>query len=93
MILGFNIVLLLALILPPLIYAVIIYLTSPVGSVSFRNGLLFMVGGIGSISVLHLLWLLIPGLIPSFYEEPFEKFSIRRNVKIFNFYFYDENLK
>ena len=74
MILGFNIILLLALILPPLIYAVIIYLTSPVGSVSFRNGLLFMVGGIGSVSILHLLWLLIPGLIPGFYEDPFERF-------------------
>ena len=74
MVLGFNIILLLALILPPLLYAVIIYFTSPFRSVSFKNGLLFMLGGMGAVSILHVLWVLFPGLSQHLYEKPFEKF-------------------
>ena len=51
MILGINISLLLGLIIPPLIYALIIYLTAPYRSVSFKNGLLFMMGGVVSITL------------------------------------------
>lgn len=58
--LGFNIALLFGLFVPPLIYAVIIYFTSPYRSVSFKNGILFMMGGIISVTLLQLIYILFP---------------------------------
>jgi RsiW-degrading membrane proteinase PrsW (M82 family) len=80
MILGINISLLLGLIIPPLIYALIIYLTAPYRSVSFKNGLLFMMGGVVSITLIHTIYLLIPSLIAStstLNESSFLKYFFR----------------
>lgn len=60
MIWEINIGLLLGLFIPPLLYAIIMYFTSPYRSVSFINGLFFMVGGIASVAILDTIYFLAP---------------------------------
>jgi len=62
MILGLNLELLIATFFIPLIYAAIIYFTSPYKSVSFRRGLLFMWGGMASTVLVQLFYFFIPFL-------------------------------
>ena len=56
MLLGFNIQLLVAIFFIPLIYAVIIYFTSPYKSVSFRRGLLYLWAGLLSPTVVQMFY-------------------------------------
>ena len=62
MVLGFNLQLLIATFFIPILYAVIIYFTSPYKSVSFRRGLLFMWGGMASTVLVQLFYFFIPFL-------------------------------
>ena len=62
MLLGFNIQLLVAIFFIPLIYAVIIYFTSPYKSVSFRRGLLYLWAGLLSPTVVQMFYFFIPHL-------------------------------
>ena len=58
---GINIGVLLAVILPPVIYASIIYLTSPYKSIDYVKGLKYVGIGISSILLLSFIGLLFPG--------------------------------
>jgi RsiW-degrading membrane proteinase PrsW (M82 family) len=60
MIIGINITLLLALILPPIIYAGIIYLTSPYKSIDIKRGLYHIMAGFTSVFILSIIHLVIP---------------------------------
>jgi len=62
MLLGFNIQLLVAIFFIPLIYAVIIYFTSPYKSVSFRRGLLYLWAGLLSPTLVQMFYFFIPHL-------------------------------
>ena len=73
---GINIELLLGLFIPPLLYAILIFFTSPYRSVSFSNGLLFMIGGIVSVTILQTTYFLIPSLESNGYNY-FSKFFIK----------------
>jgi|SaaInlV_100m_DNA_2_1039680.scaffolds.fasta_scaffold04400_7 RsiW-degrading membrane proteinase PrsW (M82 family) len=60
MILGINIGLLLGLILPPLLYALIVYLTSPFGTIKIKRGLNHIMAGVTSVILLGFISILIP---------------------------------
>jgi RsiW-degrading membrane proteinase PrsW (M82 family) len=60
MVLGMNIGLLLGVILPPIIYALIIYLTSPFGTIKIKRGLHHIMAGITSILLLSIVGLTFP---------------------------------
>ena len=72
MVLGFNFELLLTMFLIPMLYALIIYFTSPYKSVSFKRGLFFLWGGITSIIIVKLIYFFIPSFTLMF--DPFIKF-------------------
>ena len=71
MILGFNLVGLLVLILPPLLYAWIIYISSPYKSLSLKNSLSFVVGGVFSVVILDTLSFLTPYWNTLYILDPF----------------------
>lgn len=60
MILGINIGLLLGLILPPLLYALIVYLTSPFGTIKIKRGLYHIMAGVNSVLLLSFISILLP---------------------------------
>tara|TARA_R100001509_G_C4864299_1_gene214516 strand:- start:731 stop:1519 length:789 start_codon:yes stop_codon:yes gene_type:complete len=60
MVLGFNLVGLLVLAFPPLLYAWIIYISSPYKSLSLKTSLSFVVGGLFSVVILDTLSFLTP---------------------------------
>jgi RsiW-degrading membrane proteinase PrsW (M82 family) len=60
MILGMNIALLLGLVIPPLFYAFIIYLTSPYKSISFKTGIQYMLAGFSSVLLISVLVTIFP---------------------------------
>lgn len=60
MVLGINILLILLTILPPLIYILIIYFTTPKGSISLKTGFLYFLFGILSTSFLKLFSSYVP---------------------------------
>jgi hypothetical protein len=60
MVLGFNFELLFTMFLIPMLYALIIYFTSPYKSVSFKRGLFFLWGGITSTIIVKLIYFFIP---------------------------------
>ena len=62
MIFGFNIQLFVTVLLFPFIYSLIIFFTSPYKSVSYKRGLLFLLAGIFSTEVVHLIYFFIPYL-------------------------------
>ena len=75
MFLGFNFQLLVALFFIPLIYAVIIYFTSPYKSVSFRRGLLYLWAGLFSPSVVQMIYFFIPHLRES-HSDFYQMFAV-----------------
>jgi RsiW-degrading membrane proteinase PrsW (M82 family) len=60
MFLGMNISLLLGLVIPPLIYAFIIYLTSPYKSIDFKTGIQYMLAGFSSVLLVSVLVTIFP---------------------------------
>jgi RsiW-degrading membrane proteinase PrsW (M82 family) len=71
MLFGFNFQLLIALFLIPLLYASIIFFTSPYKSVTFKRGLLYLWGGMFSTVIVQLFYFFIPHLTDThtkFYE-------------------------
>jgi RsiW-degrading membrane proteinase PrsW (M82 family) len=60
MILGINIGLLLGLIVPPILYALIIYLTSPFGTINIKRGLHHIMAGVTSVLLLSFIHILLP---------------------------------
>lgn len=60
MILGINIGLLLGLILPPILYALIVYLTSPFGTIKIKRGLHHIMAGVTSVLLLSFISILLP---------------------------------
>jgi RsiW-degrading membrane proteinase PrsW (M82 family) len=60
MILGINFGLLLGLILPPILYALIIYLTSPFGTIKLKRGLHHIMAGVTSVLLLTFIHILLP---------------------------------
>lgn len=71
MLFGFNFQLLVALFLIPLLYASIIFFTSPYKSVTFKRGLLYLWGGMFSTVIVQLFYFFIPHLTDThtkFYE-------------------------
>jgi len=75
MILGFNLELLIATFFIPLVYATIIYFTSPYKSVSFRRGLIFLWGGMTSTMLVQLFYFFIPFLSKS-HSDFFQLFAV-----------------
>jgi RsiW-degrading membrane proteinase PrsW (M82 family) len=71
MIFGINIMLFMGVVLPPLIYALIIYLTSPHKSINIRTGMYFIVAGIFSVTFFPFLSLLFPEWLPDIFS-PFK---------------------
>tara|TARA_R100000908_G_C3745874_1_gene141237 strand:+ start:300 stop:1046 length:747 start_codon:yes stop_codon:yes gene_type:complete len=55
MLLGFNFIVTLLVIFPPLLYTFILYLTSPQGSIQFKNCIYCVIAGILSIGLLDFL--------------------------------------
>ena len=60
MIMGMNIALLLGLVIPPLLYAFIIYLTSPYKSIDLKRGFHHIAAGVTSILMLTFIMVLFP---------------------------------
>lgn len=75
MILGFNFQLLIATFFIPLVYASIIYFTSPYKSVSFRRGLIFLWGGMTSTMLVQMFYFFIPHLSAS-HSDFYKLFAI-----------------
>jgi RsiW-degrading membrane proteinase PrsW (M82 family) len=90
MILGINIGLLFGLIVPPILYALIIYLTSPFGTINIKRGLHHIMAGVTSVLLLSLIFVVLPSWDSSttdfsntfFYIAPREEF-----VKLIMFIF------
>ena len=60
MIIGMNIALLLGLVLPPIIFAFIIYLTSPYKSIDLKRGFHHIAAGVTSVLLLGFMMVLFP---------------------------------
>jgi RsiW-degrading membrane proteinase PrsW (M82 family) len=71
MIMGMNISLLVGLIFPPIIFALVIYLTSPYKSIDLKRGFHHIAGGITSILLLSFLMV----LFPNWDKSPIEFFN------------------
>lgn len=71
MILGLDLTGFLSLFLPPLLYAWIIYLSSPYKSLSLKHSLKFLIGGIFSIVILNFIFILFPFWDPQYVQDPF----------------------
>lgn len=75
MVLGFNLYLFISVFLVPMIYACIIYFTSPYKSVSFRRGLLYLFGGIMSTVIVQFIYFFFPAIVSAFiYADDFYKY-------------------
>jgi RsiW-degrading membrane proteinase PrsW (M82 family) len=66
MFLGMNISLLIGILLPPLLYAFIIYLTSPRKSISFKTGIQYLLIGFSSVLLISVL----VTIFPNWYKSP-----------------------
>lgn len=62
---GMNISLLFSLVLPPLFYATIIYLTSPYKSINFKTGIQYMLMGVASVLLISIFVSIFPNWISS----------------------------
>jgi RsiW-degrading membrane proteinase PrsW (M82 family) len=71
MVLGFNLTGFISLILPPLLYAWIIYVSSPYKSLSIKNSSKFILGGIFSVVILSFIMYLFPFWSPYYFQDPF----------------------
>ena len=74
MILGFDFQLFVGVFFVPLLYALIIYLTAPYKSVSFKRGLIYLFGGMMSVVLVQFFYFFVPWFGKSFTLEPFVKF-------------------
>lgn len=66
MVLGFNLYLFISVFLVPMLYAIIIYFTSPYKSVSFRRGMLYLFGGIMSTVIVQFIYFFFPSMVSAF---------------------------
>lgn len=73
MVFGINIEMILAIIIPPMIYAWIIYLSSPYKSLKLKDSLSFLIAGVFSITILYFLNAMFPGWDPRLMLEPFKQ--------------------
>ena len=71
MILGFDLISFIALILPPLLYGFIIYLTSPYRSLKIKYSFNFIIGGIFSLIILKFINFFFPFWDTTFFTDPF----------------------
>ena len=71
MILGFNLIGFLIIILPPLLYAWIIYLSAPFKSLTIKNSISFVVGGIFSVVILTFISFFFPYWNFYYFLDPF----------------------
>ncbi len=71
MILGFNLIGLLAIIFPPLLYAWIIYLSAPYKSLTLKNSLNFVISGVFSIVILNFISFFFPYWNFYYFLDPF----------------------
>jgi RsiW-degrading membrane proteinase PrsW (M82 family) len=71
MVLGFDLIGFFALFLPPLLYAWIIYVSSPYKSLSLRSSSKFITGGVFSIIILNFIMVLFPLWDPHYIQDPF----------------------
>jgi RsiW-degrading membrane proteinase PrsW (M82 family) len=71
MVLGFNLLGLILLLFPPLLYALIMYLSSPYRSLSLRSSLNFLIGGMFSIILLRIIFFIFPLWDMSHILDPF----------------------
>ena len=71
MILGFNLIGFLIIILPPLLYAWILYLSSPYKSLNVKNSTHFFIGGIFSIILLNFISFFFPYWNFYYFLDPF----------------------
>mgnify|MGYP001042021934 CR=1 FL=1 len=74
MVLGFNLLGLLSLFFPPLLYALIMYLSSPYKSLSLKKSISFLIGGMFSIILLRIIAFSFPlwdmsHLLDPFYQQ------------------------
>ena len=74
MLLGFDFQLFVGVFFVPLLYALIIYLTAPYKSVSFKRGLVYLFGGMMSVVAVQLFYFFIPWFARSFTFDSFTKF-------------------
>lgn len=75
MVLGVDFQLLVGVFFVPLLYALIIYITAPYKSVSFRRGLVYLFGGMMSTMVVQLFYFFVPYFSSGFVEgDAFTKF-------------------
>jgi len=91
MIFGINIMLFMGVVLPPIIYALIIYLTSPHKSINIKTGIYFIVAGMFSVILLPFLSLLLPEWLPDMFN-PFKRHFFyvgprEELLKYFSFFF------
>ena len=73
MVFGINIEMILAIIIPPMIYAWIIYLSSPYKSLKLKDSFSFLVAGVFSITILYFLNAMFPEWDPRVMIEPFKQ--------------------
>tara|TARA_R110000824_G_scaffold332156_1_gene518777 strand:+ start:227 stop:973 length:747 start_codon:yes stop_codon:yes gene_type:complete len=71
MVLGFNLLGLILLLFPPLLYALIIYLSSPYRSLSIKTSISFLIGGMFSIIFLRIIAFSFPFWDMSHISDPF----------------------
>tara|TARA_B100000989_G_C19525126_1_gene466378 strand:- start:692 stop:1477 length:786 start_codon:yes stop_codon:yes gene_type:complete len=71
MVLGFNLLGLILLLLPPLLYSWIIYLSSPYKSLSIKYSKNFFIGGIFSVVILNFIMYLFPYWDPEYFYDVF----------------------
>ena len=92
-----NIGLFLGVILPPIIYALIIYLTSPHKSINLNRGMFFVAAGMFSVLMLPFIELLFPSW-GSFVFDPFHRhfFTVAPKeeiIKYLSFYLLTRSVK
>jgi len=71
MVLGFNLLGLILLFFPPLLYALIMYLSSPYKSLSLKKSISFLIGGMFSVIFLRIIFFIFPLWDMSHILDPF----------------------
>tara|TARA_B100000927_G_scaffold290552_1_gene289715 strand:- start:736 stop:1509 length:774 start_codon:yes stop_codon:yes gene_type:complete len=75
MLLGFDFQLFVGVFFIPLLYALVIYLTAPYKSVSFKRGLVYLFAGMMSVVAVQLFYFFVPWFTSNFsFGDPFVKF-------------------
>jgi RsiW-degrading membrane proteinase PrsW (M82 family) len=97
MLFGANIGLFFGVVLPPIIYALIIYLTSPHKSINLNRGLYFVAGGMFSVLLLPFIQVLFPGwghLVFDPFQLHFFAVAPREElIKYMSFFFLTRSIK